>query len=225
MRSISINGAQHRSHMKSVHGHLIPVMTKKSQSNYLKSIVMGNKTSKSKTPTTPSGNNAQLPIVGPDKIMSNKAHGTCPKAVQGRLRWNLDTREADKICCYNRHFAENRHYWSRTSFKEALKKAKKGGLPIVFRDSVTGIALFKAPSGRSWSAFEKETRAHGWPSFRDEEVIWDNVRCLANGETVSTTGTHLGHNLADGKGNRYCINLISVAGYELDENEQPIMVD
>jgi peptide methionine sulfoxide reductase MsrB len=25
-------------------------------------------------------------------------------------------------------------------------------------------------------------------------------------------GTHLGHNLPDGKGNRYCINLVSVAG-------------
>lgn len=50
------------------------------------------------------------------------------------------------------------------------------------------------------------------PSFRDEEVVWDNVRVLKNGETVSTTGTHLGHNLPDGSGNRYCINLISVAG-------------
>ena len=50
------------------------------------------------------------------------------------------------------------------------------------------------------------------PSFRDEEVVWDNVRVLKDGETVSTTGTHLGHNLPDGSGNRYCINLISVAG-------------
>eukprot|EP00967_Tisochrysis_lutea_P089910 scaffold128341_cov32-Tisochrysis_lutea.AAC.1 len=29
---------------------------------------------------------------------------------------------------------------------------------------------------------------------------------------VSTAGTHLGHNLPDAKGNRYCINLVSVAG-------------
>ncbi len=29
---------------------------------------------------------------------------------------------------------------------------------------------------------------------------------------VSLEGTHLGHNLPDSKGNRYCINLVSVAG-------------
>lgn len=33
----------------------------------------------------------------------------------------------------------------------------------------------------------------GWPSFRDQEVVWDNVRVLKNsGETVSVDGTHLG---------------------------------
>ncbi len=34
---------------------------------------------------------------------------------------------------------------------------------------------------------------------------------LPDGEAVSVAGTHLGHNLPDGKGNRYCINLVSVA--------------
>ena len=34
----------------------------------------------------------------------------------------------------------------------------------------------------------------------------------STGEAVSATGTHLGHNLPDAKGNRYCINLVSVAG-------------
>ena len=42
--------------------------------------------------------------------------------------------------------------------------------------------------------------------------MWENVRCLKDGEAVSTAGTHLGHNLPDSKGNRYCINLVSVAG-------------
>lgn len=60
--------------------------------------------------------------------------------------------------------------------------------------------------------FLKESKAHGWPSFRDPEVNWDYVRCLPNGESVSVDGTHLGHNLPDRKGNRYCINLVSVAG-------------
>jgi len=35
---------------------------------------------------------------------------------------------------------------------------------------------------------------------------------LPDGETVSVDGTHLGHNLPDRKGRRYCINLVSIAG-------------
>jgi hypothetical protein len=31
-----------------------------------------------------------------------------------------------------------------------------------------------------------------------KEVVWENVRVLGNGETVSTAGTHLGHNLQAG---------------------------
>ena len=51
----------------------------------------------------------------------------------------------------------------------------------------------------------KESTAHGWPSFRDNELVGDFVRILPNGETVSTTGTHLGHNLPDDKGNRFVL--------------------
>ena len=54
---------------------------------------------------------------------------------------------------------------------------------------------------------------HGWPSFRDDEVNWDYVRVLSDGECVSTAGTHLGHNIPDKDGNRYCINLVSIAGH------------
>ena len=109
---------------------------------------------------------------------------------------------------------------------------------------MSGKPLFVAPRGRSWESFVKESKAHGWPSFRDEEVcvhrlpgsfggvearlcvtpshtasvpfprqvVAENVRLLANGEAVSVDGTHLGHNLPDGRGNRYCINLVSIAG-------------
>jgi len=52
--------------------------------------------------------------------------------------------------------------------------------------------------------------------FSDQEVNWGYVRCLKDGETVSVDGTHLGHNLPDKKGSRYCINLVSVAGKPLD---------
>ena len=69
--------------------------------------------------------------------------------------------------------------------------------------------------------FIVESEAHGWPSFRDDEVNWKNVRILPNGETVSIDGTHLGHNLPDYLGNRYCINLVSIAGYPQEDQKQP----
>jgi peptide methionine sulfoxide reductase MsrB len=101
-------------------------------------------------------------------------------------------------------------YWQTTDF---LKSVKDEELPIQFYDSVTGTLLFTAPIGRSLDDFLLESQKHGWPSFRDEECNWENVRCLKNGECISTTGTHLGHNLPDRTGNRYCINLVSVAAF------------
>ena len=69
-----------------------------------------------------------------------------------------------------------------------------------------------SPIGRTFDEFYQESKSHGWPSFRDEEVNWKFVRCLRDGECVSVDGTHLGHNIPDYKGNRYCINLVSIAG-------------
>ena len=210
--------------------------------------------------------------------MSPKAHGTTEKPVQENLRWSCDRKVADKICSFNRHYAEvgspalevdlsssgigfvshmdqevltscqvheldifhmlsclmphlmgcfkphdpsgfshTSHdsqyggYWETTAF---LKEVDRKG-ETTFYDSVSGRPLFIAPRGRSWEDFEAESRSHGWPSFRDQEVVWDDVRVLPDGEAVSVAGTHLGHNLPDRKGNRYCINLVSVAGRPL----------
>jgi peptide methionine sulfoxide reductase MsrB len=111
---------------------------------------------------------------------------------------------------YNRHFAEAGGYFRSTNWEDQVM-ASDG--PLTYFDSVTGKALFVAPIGRSKESLIEESRIHGWPSFRDEEVVWDNVRVLRNsGETVSADGTHLGHNLPDRNGNRYCINLVSIAG-------------
>jgi hypothetical protein len=100
-------------------------------------------------------------------------------------------------------------YW--TPFLKAIEQEKGDAAEITFYDSVTGKPSFIAPRGRSWAEFVAESKAHGWPSFRDEEVVQENVRVLSNGEAVSPDGTHLGHNLPDHTGNRYCINLVSVA--------------
>ncbi len=142
--------------------------------------------------------------------MSTKAHGSCNAPVMRGLLYNVDATVADNICCFNRHYAEHSGYWNtKTSF---LSEMESSGKEIIFYDSVTGKPLFIAPRGRTFAEFKKESIAHGWPSFRDEEVVWDNVRCIPNGEAVSLDGTHLGHNLPDRSGNRYCINLVSIAG-------------
>lgn len=141
--------------------------------------------------------------------MSPKAHGTCPNPVQDQLLYGCDRALADRISCFNRHYAEHAGY-ATNSTTWATDVQQKG--EVTYYDSVTGKPLFVAPRGRTFAQFLAESENHGWPSFRDEEVVWENVRCLSDGETVSTAGTHLGHNLPDGKGNRYCINLVCIAG-------------
>lgn len=148
--------------------------------------------------------------------MSKKAHGTTAQPVQHTLRWNCNRAKAEWVCCFNRNEDEGKDYaWSQgVTWEQELKE--KG--EVNFYDSVSGKPLFIVPRGRTVDEFLDESKAHGWPSFRDEEVIWENVRCVKHGtgrlsgETVSLDGTHLGHNLPDEKGNRYCINLVSVAG-------------
>jgi peptide methionine sulfoxide reductase MsrB len=146
---------------------------------------------------------------GEESIMSAKAHGTSAKPVQADLMYGVSNTLADRICNFNRRFAEQAGYFESTTWKKAVLEASG---PITFYDSVTGEALFVAPIGRSAENLVQESEVHGWPSFRDEEVVWENVRTLKDGETVSVTGTHLGHNLPDRKGNRYCINLVCIAG-------------
>ncbi|CAE8597580.1 unnamed protein product [Polarella glacialis] len=158
------------------------------------------------------GDSAPSEIKGDESLMSQKGHGTCRQAVMRPLRWGANWGKADEVCCFNRHYAESAGSWQSTSFPAALATAGAANQEITFYDSVTGKPLFRAPRGRSAGDFQRESSSHGWPSFRDEEVVKENVRVLPDGETVSVDGTHLGHNLPDGSGNRYCINLVSVAG-------------
>mmetsp|Transcript_21042 Transcript_21042/g.59768 ORF Transcript_21042/g.59768 Transcript_21042/m.59768 type:complete len:205 (+) Transcript_21042:93-707(+) len=147
-------------------------------------------------------------VPGSEDIMRPKAHGTSETAVQDDLRWGCDRETADRICNYNRHYAEYSGYWEKTTFLAEIEDKSLEN----FYDSNTGKLLFVAPKDRTWDDWKKESKKHGWPSFRDNEVNWDYVRVLPNGETVSVDGTHLGHNLPDSAGNRYCINLVSIAG-------------
>jgi peptide methionine sulfoxide reductase MsrB len=149
---------------------------------------------------------------GTEELMAQKGHGTTANKVQANLRWGCDGETADRICSFNRHYAEYGGYWKTTNFLKEVDRT----VQTVYYDSVSGKPLFVAPVGRSFEEFARESDSHGWPSFRDQEVVWENMRILPDGESVSVDGTHLGHNIPDRAGNRYCINLVSVAGRPLD---------
>jgi len=158
-------------------------------------------------------------VPGSEDIMKPKAHGTSEYPVQEDLLWGCDVETADRICNFNRHFAEYAGYWETTTFLSDVEQNIEDGTPVTFYDSGwKGSPLFTAPRDRSWEDFIEESKKHGWPSFRDSEVDWDYARVLPGGEMVSIDGTHLGHNLRDKTGNRYCINLVSIAGQAVSDD-------
>jgi hypothetical protein len=109
-----------------------------------------------------------------------------------------------------------------STFEEDAPLEMKDG-QIYFYDSNSGKALFFVlqNGSRTFDKFMEESLALGSPFFRDDEVNWNFVRSLPNGEMVSIFGTHLGMNAPDEKGNRYCINLVSIAGRPQKQARRP----
>jgi hypothetical protein len=56
----------------------------------------------------------ELPVVGSESLMAAKAHGTSATPVQDELRWGCDWKTADRICNFNRHYAEHAGYFRST---------------------------------------------------------------------------------------------------------------
>lgn len=98
-------------------------------------------------------------VMGDESIMSKKAHGTSATPVQQNLRWGCDTKLADKICNFNRHYAEHSGYFMGTSY---VAEARKASGELTYYDSNSGKPLFVAPRGRTFDAFLEESRDHGW---------------------------------------------------------------
>ena len=133
--------------------------------------------------------------MGTEELMADKGtgHGTSTVPVQQDLRWKCDAETAGRICNHNRHFAEHSGYWVQDS--SFLQEESEASGEITFYDSNTGKPLFYAPRGRDWPAFVKESKAHGWPSFRDSEVNWEHVRLMPKCAARPPTGTSYGRGL------------------------------
>jgi len=56
--------------------------------------------------------------------------------------------------------------------------------------------------------FIDESWQHGWPSFRDEEVVWENEPLIARWRSCVRGWDIFG----DRKGPRYCIDLLCISG-------------
>ena len=69
--------------------------------------------------------------------MSQKAHGTTERPVQTNLRWNVDRSNADRICSYNRHYAEYAGYW-KSKEVTFLKEAANANSELTYYDSARG---------------------------------------------------------------------------------------
>ena len=76
-------------------------------------------------------------------IMHQKEHGTCVKSPPNLLRFDVDWKMADKICCYNRHFAEYFGSWSnyltRSVFKSEMNSTNG---EMIFFDTITYFRLY-----------------------------------------------------------------------------------
>jgi len=99
-----------------------------------------------------------------------------------------------------------------------FSKSTRTAETLSFFDSVCGIELFRlGKQGRSIAEFEKETREHGWPSFRTQDIVGENV-LVKDGQVVSKCGTFLGTMDSDNKGPRYCLDLSCIAGSPLSSS-------
>ncbi|KAL7434106.1 hypothetical protein ACHAXM_003881 [Skeletonema potamos] len=139
-------------------------------------------------------------------------------SVASYLGATLDYSVADRICCHNHKYAEYRGYLAapEVDFFGRLDPS----VETVFYDSVCGLPLFIAPRGRSFDEFKEESLKHGWPSFRPEESVSENIIIYNDGRMESVCKTHLGHNLPEGGVDRYCIDLVCMAGEPLSADDE-----
>ena len=126
---------------------------------------------------------------------------------------------SEAICCDTayRNYAEPNGFYKFPDIS-LFRKVNSSGVTI-FYDVVCGIPLFQAPIDRSFEEWESETKSHGWPSFRTQEMITGNVYVNKSSTSsieyvYSACGTYLGTNEADEVGDRFCMDLSCISGSE-----------
>lgn len=67
----------------------------------------------------------EYPVYGSREIMKKKKHGTSDKPVMKNLKFGCDYELADKICNFNRHFAENAGYFKKTRWLSEVDGAEE----------------------------------------------------------------------------------------------------
>lgn len=122
-------------------------------------------------------------VRGDESLMAPKQYGSSAVPVQKSLRWGVDPELAGAIGCFNRNGAEpNLYFTEQLEFTQSLGWMRgvepQNVEPTTFYDSASGKPLFVAPVDRTMDEFLSESLRHGWPSFRQAEVVWENVRVL-----------------------------------------------
>jgi len=156
-------------------------------------------------------------------------NSTCSGPIQENLRFNMSILPPDvpayypledgetlgeAVCCDPRFspFAEPQFTFQDPRI-DLFSHLNADGT-TTFYDSVCGVALFRAPIGRTFAEWKAETEEHGWPSFRPAEVLASGGVKIdpTTGYVTSKCGTHLGSNVPDDKGIRYCMDLVCISG-------------
>jgi len=115
---------------------------------------------------------------------------------------------ASAICCGGLLYPEPASFYARPD----VNLFSSMQVPTTFYDSVCGIPVFVAPVGRTFAAMQAEMAKYGWPSFRSQEIVAENIYIVNKTAVYSKCGTNLGSFLPDEDGPRYCIDLVCIAG-------------
>ncbi len=127
--------------------------------------------------------------VTPDAEETVQGTSRCSGPPQSLLRYNVSGRAAadylpsvtsnesltEAVCCDTAQpYPEPNSFFARPDVNLFAQLNTSSGV-TTFYDSVCGMPLFMAPVGRTLADWKAETTEHGWPSFRIEEVVKQNM--------------------------------------------------